>query len=127
GTTTSATTSGTTTSTTSGTTSATTTSGSGGAGTGGSTGTGGAGGAGMSVCDGTGTRLLGPGDGVIDNFEGAMINPGWSSFNDVMPTPNSFKIMQEASGALGTGHFGHYAGMGAKTPLLGGYGVGTIY
>jgi hypothetical protein len=71
--------------------------------------------------------LLAPGDGVVDAFEGAMISPGWSSFNDVMPTQNSFKITQEAGGALGTGHFGHYAGTGAKTPLMGGYGVGTIY
>jgi hypothetical protein len=79
------------------------------------------------VCDGKGTRLLAAGDGKVDDFEGAMISPGWSSFNDVMPTPNSFKITQEAGGAVGTGHFGHYAGMGAKTPLLGGYGVGTIF
>jgi len=56
-----------------------------------------------------------------------MLSPGWSSFNDVMPMPNSFKIMQEAGGALGTAHFGHYAGTGAKTPLTGGYGVGVIY
>ena len=80
-----------------------------------------------SVCDGTATRLLAAGDGIVDNFEGPMIAPGWSSFNDVMPTANSFKIAQEAGGAVGTGHFGHYAGMGAKTPLLGGYGVGTIF
>jgi hypothetical protein len=94
-------------------------------GTGGSGGSGGSGG--PSVCDGKGTRLLAAGDGVIDNFEAAMISPGWSSFNDVQPTPNSFKIAQEAGGALGTGHFGHYAGTGAKPPLMGGYGVGTIY
>jgi hypothetical protein len=112
---------------TSTTTNPTTTVGTGGAG-GGTGGSGGSGGSGApSVCDGKGTRLLGPGDGVIDNFEGAMISPGWASFNDVMPTPNSFQIKQEAGGALGTGHYGHYAGMGAKTPLMGGYGVGTIY
>jgi hypothetical protein len=106
------------------TTTATTTAGTGGAGTGGA---GGSGGSGPSVCDGAGTRILGPGDGVVDGFEGAVISPGWASFNDVMPTQNSFKIVQEAGGALGTGHFGHYAGTGAKTTLLGGYGVGVIY
>jgi len=45
----------------------------------------------------------------------------------VMPTINAFKIIQESGGALGTGHFGHYAGMGAKTPVMGGFGVGAIY
>ncbi len=44
-----------------------------------------------------------------------------------MPAPNSFKIAQDAGGAVGTGHSGHYAGTGAKTPLMGGYGVGVIY
>jgi hypothetical protein len=33
----------------------------------------------------------------------------------------------EAGGALGTGHFGHYAGTGARTPVMGGYGVGLVY
>jgi hypothetical protein len=56
-----------------------------------------------------------------------MISPGWSSFSDVQPTPNAFKIMQEAPGAIGTGHFGHYAGTGAKTTMKGGYGVGVVY
>jgi hypothetical protein len=90
-------------------------------------GSGGSGNAGPSVCDGTGTRKVALGDTKIDDFEGAMISPGWSSFSDVMPTPNSFKIAQEAPGALGTGHFGHYAGTGAKTTKNGGYGVGTVY
>jgi hypothetical protein len=44
-----------------------------------------------------------------------------------MPTPNSFKIAQMAGGAVGTAHAGHYAGMGAKTPAKGGFGVGLIY
>jgi hypothetical protein len=116
-------TAGTTSSTTNPTTTSTT-------GAGGATGTGGAGGSGggaPSVCDGKGTRLLGPGDGFVDDFEGAMLSPGWSTFNDVMPTPNSFKMLVEAGGAAGTGHFGHYAGTGAKPPLMGGYGVGAIY
>ncbi|HMI84474.1 MAG TPA: hypothetical protein VK550_10295 [Polyangiaceae bacterium] len=128
------------------------TTGSGGAGTTGSGGTGGAGGgsggttggsggasgaggsAGSdggaeppSVCDGKGTRPLALGDSKVDNFEGAAVSPGWSSFNDVMPTPNAFKIMQMAGGAVGTANSGHYAGMGAKTAAKGGFGVGLIY
>ena len=56
-----------------------------------------------------------------------MILPGWSSFNDVQPVSNAFKIAQEAGGAIGTAHFGHYMGTGAKPPLMMGFGVGTIY
>jgi hypothetical protein len=56
-----------------------------------------------------------------------MISPAWSSFNDVMPTPHAFKIAQVAGGAVGTANAGHYAGMGAKTPTKGGFGVGLIY
>jgi hypothetical protein len=101
-----------------------------GAGTGGA-GTGGAGGAGDSgvagVCGGRGTRVLAANAGIVDDFETPAILPGWSSFNDVMPVPNSFMIMQVTGGALGTGHSGHYAGTGARTPAAGGYGVGTIF
>ncbi len=83
------------------------------------------------VCVGAGTRMLGlnSSDEFIDDFEEAMISPGWSSFNDVMPTPNSFLIMQVPGGAVGTAHAGHYAGMGAITPtsMPAGYGVGTVY
>jgi hypothetical protein len=115
-----------------------TTAGSGGsgAGTGGSVaGTGGTiGGGGMdggtgvpSVCDGTGTRPLTLTDTKIDNFEGATLDPGWYSFNDVMPMPDSFKLMIQAGGAATTAHSGHYAGMGAKTPLMMGYGVGASF
>jgi hypothetical protein len=35
--------------------------------------------------------------------------------------------MQVAGGAAGTAHAGHYAGTGAKTTTMGGYGVGTVY
>ena len=99
---------------------------------GGSSGTGGTGGGDggtepPSVCDGRGTRPLALGDAKVDNFEAATISPAWSAFNDVMPTPNSFKIAQVAGGAVGTAHAGHYAGMGAKTPVKGGFGVGLIY
>jgi hypothetical protein len=104
--------------------------GSGGAGTGGAVGAGGAGGSGNSdtgVCAGKGTRVVALADAKVDDFEGAMISPGWSSFSDVMPTPNSFMITQAAGGAVGTAHSGHYMGTGAKTTAKGGYGVGTVY
>jgi len=68
------------------------------------------------------------GDGKVDNFEGTMLSLGWSTFNDVQPTMNSFLMMQVAGGAaLNTGHYGHYAGMGARTTMMGGFGVGAIY
>jgi len=98
-----------------------------GGGGGGATGTGGAGSGAPSVCDGTGTRILALDQAKVDNFEGAGISPGWSTFNDVMPTSNAIKMTQEAPGALGTGHYAHYAGTGAKTPVNGGFGVGAIY
>jgi hypothetical protein len=90
-------------------------------------GSGGAAPATTGVCAGTGTRALAIDQGKVDDFEEAMILPGWSSFNDVQPTSNAFKIAQEAGGAIGTAHFGHYMGTGAKTPVMGGFGVGTIY
>jgi hypothetical protein len=105
--------------------------GTGGTGTGG-TGTGGAaadGGvpAGPSVCDGAGTRILTMAGAGVDNFEGPMLSGGWYAYNDVMPVANAFKIVQEVGGAAGTGHFGHYAGMGAKTTLMAGNGVGVTF
>src|SRR4051812_23370236 len=36
-----------------------------------------------SVCDGAGTKVLAATDSFIDDFEEAVILPGWSSFNDV--------------------------------------------
>jgi hypothetical protein len=80
------------------------------------------------VCKGAGTRVLTTSkmDAFIDDFEETMISPGWSSFNDVSP-PNSFLIQQATGGAVGTAHAGHYAGTGAKTTAMGGFGVGTIY
>jgi hypothetical protein len=66
-------------------------------------------------------------DAFIDDFEEAMISPGWSSFNDVSPVENSFLITQAAGGAVGTAHSGHYAGTGAKTAMMGGFGVGVVY
>jgi hypothetical protein len=89
-------------------------------------GTGGMVSTGPSVCDGAGTRVLALTEVKVDNFEGPMLLDGWSTFNDVMPM-NSIKMLQEAPGALATGHFGHYAGMGAKTPVMGGFGVGAIF
>jgi hypothetical protein len=83
----------------------------------------------MGVCAGTGTRMLttSQADSFIDDFEEATISPGWSSFNDVSPTINAFQITQVAGGAAGTAHSGHYAGTGAKTSTMGGFGVGTVY
>jgi hypothetical protein len=45
----------------------------------------------------------------------------------VMPTQNAFQIMQVAGGAVGTPHSGHYAGTGAITTGMGGFGVGVVY
>jgi hypothetical protein len=82
-----------------------------------------------SVCYGAGTRPLANNmsDAFIDDFEEAAISPGWSSFNDVMPTQNAFQIMAVAGGAVGTAHAGHYAGTGAITTAMGGFGVGAVY
>jgi hypothetical protein len=67
-------------------------------------------------------------DAFIDDFEEpAGISPGWSSFNDVSPTANAFQIMLTTPGAANTAHSGHYAGTGAVTAAMGGFGVGTIY
>jgi hypothetical protein len=90
---------------------------------------------GPSVCDGTGTHVLTSADGKVDNFEGAMLSTGWSTFNDFNdPTTathtgkdNSVLMVQAAGGALNTGHYGHYMGMGARTTAMGGFGVGAIY
>jgi hypothetical protein len=41
--------------------------------------------------------------------------------------PNFFKIMQAAGGAVGTLHAGQYAGAGATTIAMGGFGVGVVY
>jgi hypothetical protein len=81
------------------------------------------------VCANNGTRILTntQPDAFVDDFEEPTISPGWSSFNDVSPTANSFKILQVAGGAVGTAHAGHYAGTGAKTATSGGFGVGTVY
>ncbi len=82
------------------------------------------------VCAGTGTRYLTSSqpDAFIEDFEESTgIALGWSSFNDVSPTVNAFQIMQVAGGAVNTMHSGHYAGTGAKTAPMGGFGVGVIY
>jgi hypothetical protein len=83
----------------------------------------------MGVCKGNGTRVLtnSQPDAFVDDFEEAMISPGWSSFNDTSPAINMYQIQQVAGGAAGTAHSGHYAGMGAKTPAMMGFGVGTVY
>ena len=98
------------------------------AGAGGSAGTGGAPDSGVSsVCSGAGTRILTLANARVDDFEDAVLSPAWSTFNDVLPTPNAFKMIKETAGAVGTANFGHYAGTGAKTPAMGGFGVGATY
>jgi hypothetical protein len=107
---------------------------------GGGAGGGSAGGAatGPSVCDGLASRVLmaTPADAFIDDFEMEQMNvttmmldptaaaPGWYGFNDITP-PNSVQMLRAAGGAATTMFSGHYAGMGAKTPVAGGYGVGV--
>jgi hypothetical protein len=67
-------------------------------------------------------------DAFIDDFEEPTgISLGWSSFNDVSPTINIYKIAQVAGGAVNTAHSGHYTGTGAKLSTAGGFGVGTLY
>jgi hypothetical protein len=91
-----------------------------------------------SVCDGIASRVLttSAADAFIDDFEKANINPttmmadatqaspAWYGFNDITPT-NSVQILRTAGGAVSTLFSGHYFGMGAKTPVAGGYGVGV--
>jgi hypothetical protein len=102
----------------------------------GSVSTGGTGGTGVapgpSVCDGTGSRVLmnTPADAFIDDFEKVQMagataaSPAWYGFNDITP-PNSVQILRTPGGAASTGFGGEYKGMGAKTPVMMGYGVGV--
>jgi hypothetical protein len=130
-----ATTTGTAGSTTTGTAGATTT-GTAGVGAAGATGTAGADATGTAgapattgVCAGAGTRPLTIAQGKIDDFEADPISTAWSSFNNLAPAgmDNSIMITRAAGGALSTGFYGHYMGTGAKTPTMGGFGVGTLY
>jgi len=81
------------------------------------------------VCAGAGTRPLTIAQGKIDDFEADPISTAWSSFNNLAPAgvDNSIMITRAAGGALSTGFYGHYMGTGAKTPTMGGFGVGTLY
>jgi hypothetical protein len=82
----------------------------------------------MGVCAGAGTRMLTSADTFIDDFEEtAGLLPGWYSFNDIPGMPDMFKLAIAAGGAAMTAHAGHYAGMGARTPTAGGYGVGATF
>lgn len=97
-----------------------------------STGTAGTGGsvAAPSICDGSATRLLTTSkvDALVDDFQAAALSPNWSHFSDVMPVPNSFKILQITDeGAATTLKSSRYQGTGAKTLAIGGYGVGIVY
>jgi hypothetical protein len=81
-----------------------------------------------SLCNGAGTRILSPTGTLIDDFEGAAISPAWSSFSDLIPVHDVFKIMQVTTdGAAGTLKSGRYSGTGAITVTAGGFGVGLAY
>jgi hypothetical protein len=81
------------------------------------------------VCAGAGTRILAnsQADAFIDDFEKSVLSSGWTSFNDVSPVVNAFQLALVAGGAAGTAHAGHYAGTGAITTTMGGFGVGVLY
>jgi hypothetical protein len=83
----------------------------------------------MGVCKGAGTRVLttSMADAFIDDFEEAVISPGWSSFSDVPGMLNVAQIMLATPGAATTAHAGHYSGSGAIISTMNGYGVGTVY
>jgi hypothetical protein len=83
-----------------------------------------------SICDGNATRVLSNNktDAFVEDFEGATLSPRWFWFNDVMPTPNSFKVVQvTGDGATTTKKSARYQGTGAKTLAEGGYGLGAVY
>jgi hypothetical protein len=83
-----------------------------------------------SVCDGAATRMLSSSktDAFVDDFEASVLSPRWSHFSDVMPEPNSFKILQVTTdGAATTTKSSRYQGTMAKTLPSGGYGVGIVY
>jgi hypothetical protein len=63
----------------------------------------------------------------VDNFEGATLDPGWSTFSDVRSARDGARMTMQSPGAAGTAHAGHYAGKGALSPSMGGYGVGAVY
>ena len=97
-------------------------------------GSGGSAGLGPSVCDGIGSRVLAntPTDAFIEDFERKnMLDPTqpgaeWFAFND-LAVPNSVQLLRTAGGAATTAFSGRYAGTGAKTRSLGGYGVGLEF
>ena len=93
----------------------------GGGGTGGGTG----GASPVSVCDGVGTRILTAAK--VDDFEGGVLNPGWSWFSDVPGAENRAGMIMVTGGAAGTAHAAHYLGKGAIPPAMGGYGVGAVF
>jgi hypothetical protein len=81
------------------------------------------------VCANNGTRILTStqADAFIDDFEKPTLSSAWSSFNDVSPVVNAFQLALASGGALGTATSGHYAGSGAITTSMGGFGVGVLY
>jgi hypothetical protein len=66
-------------------------------------------------------------DKFIDDFEKPTLSTAWTSFNDVSPVVNKFQLALLSGGAANTATAGHYAGTGAITTAMGGFGVGAIY
>jgi hypothetical protein len=82
------------------------------------------------VCSGTGTRVLTLADAKVEDFEAAMISPGWSSFDqpDNGGAHDLFKMaLVTTDGAATTKQSGEYQGMGILTVKEGGFGAGTVY
>jgi hypothetical protein len=82
------------------------------------------------VCNGSGTRVLTLGDAKVEDFEAAMISPGWSSFDqpDDGGAHDVFKMtLVTTDGAATTKHAGEYKGTGILTVKEGGFGAGTVY
>jgi hypothetical protein len=72
--------------------------------------------------------VLAPTNGKVDDFEASVISPAWSSFSDVMPTHDIFRMtLVTNDGAATTQHSGEYKGMGVITTAQGGFGAGTVF
>jgi hypothetical protein len=82
------------------------------------------------VCNGTGTRVLSLADAKVEDFEAAVISPGWSSFDqpDNGGAHDVFKMsLVTTDGAATTKHSGEYKGTGILTVKEGGFGAGSVY
>ncbi|HWZ92921.1 MAG TPA: hypothetical protein VNW92_28845, partial [Polyangiaceae bacterium] len=82
------------------------------------------------VCSGAGTRVLTLADAKVEDFEAAVISPGWSSFDqpDNGGAHDVFKMaLVTTDGAATTKQSGEYQGTGILTVKEGGFGAGTVY